>query len=429
MRDNFDNGYNNEDLLVDDIDEETLKNKVKKRKRVTMQTKIKRTQKLRKTAILIAAAIVVAAGIVAVAFGVGKRNSTIKENDAHNLAIAAGDEAAGDDIIRETSSGSFNGDGNSVFEDTSHEESSSNNESSAEETNSNNTVSAEETSGTESVPQTAEPQTKPTKPSVNGIYTTIDKDDINSSYAILYDCDKNVTLAGLNQYERIYPASMTKVLTLIVAVENIKDLSKTYAITQAQIDVLYKRGASRVGLERNKPVTAMDCLYGLILPSGADAAVVLACMAAGSEEKFAEMMNAKCKELGLTNSHFTNATGLHDANQYTTPYEMCKIMQYAMSNPTCAKVLNTVNYTLKATNKISPNGISVTNKALQKLKSSTSAEITIMGAKTGFTNEAMYCMASCAVKNGTKYIVVTAKAGKSSDYINDACILYTDYCR
>lgn len=411
MRDDLKKEYYNENLLFDNIDDTVLKDRARKRKNAIRARKMRREKKLRRMAVLAAAVIVVVAlGSVTAIFGFGKRSS-IKKNEVNTLEIAAGDEAAGNDIIRENPSGQLNGAGGTYSEDNTQ--------------NIESTTAQEQASESDST--AAEEQQ--TKPSVNGIYTKIDEDDINSKYAVLYDCDKKITLAGLNQHERIYPASMTKILTLIVAVENIKDLSKTYAITQSQIDVLYKRDASVVGLERNKPVTARDCLYGLVLPSGADAAVALACMAAGSEEKFAEMMNAKCKELGLVNSHFTNATGLHDVNQYTTVYEMCKILECAMNNPTCAKVLNTTNYTMKATTKTSPNGISISNNALQKLKKSAPEGITIMGAKTGFTNNALYCMASCAVKNGTKYIVVTAKAGSSSDYIKDACTLYTDYCK
>lgn len=386
MRDNYDNGYDNKNMMFGEMDDVALKYRVRKRKNALKARKARRKKKLRRIAALVIAAIIVVVGVVTSVFEFGKRNSSIKEKDTHNLAIAAGDEAVGGDIIGEYSSDQMNGDGGTDFDNNFQNEGSN-------------------------------------------AALFIDKSDINSQYAVVYDCNKKITLAGLNQHEKIYPASMTKILTLIVAVENIEDLSKTYALTQAQIDVLYKRDASRVGLERNKPVTAEDCLYGLILPSGADAAVALACMAAGSEEKFADMMNEKCKQLGLTSSHFTNATGLHDANQYTTVYEMCKIMECAMNNPVCAKVLNTASYTMKATTKASPNGIRISNNALQKLKKSVTEDITVMGAKTGFTNEAMYCMSSCAVKSGTKYIIVTAKADSSTDYVKDACKLYTEYCR
>lgn len=410
MRAGFDNKYD-EDMLIDDLNDRELRAKAKRRRKVIKVRRMRRKKKLRKMLALVAAVLIAVVGVATAVLEIEKRNSSIQENDAYNLAVAAGDDVPG---TYGESEGQVNGDGSTESDDVSHED-----------------------VGKESLPETtadssqntSKPTERQTKPSVNGIYTVIDKSDINSQYAVLYDCNKKITLAGYNEHQKMYPASMTKILTLIVAVENIKDLSRTYALTQAQIDVLYKRGASRVGLERNKPVSAEDCLYGLILPSGADAALALACMAAGSEEKFADMMNAKCKELGLTSSHFTNSTGLHDPNQYTTVYEMCKIMEYAMNNPVCAKVLNTVNYTMKATSKTSPNGIPLTNNALQKLKKSAVEGITIMGAKTGFTNEAMYCMASCAVKNGTRYIVVTAKADSSNNYIKDAYKLYTDYCR
>ena len=132
---------------------------------------------------------------------------------------------------------------------------------------------------------------------------------------------------------------MTKVMSLIIAVENIQDLNKTYRFGFEELNNLYIQQASVAGFSVDEEVTANDLLYGLALPSGADAAYGIAQITAGSEEEFVKLMNEKCEEMGLKNTHFCNPSGLHDVNQYTTPAEMAMIMEYAMSNEVCAKVL------------------------------------------------------------------------------------------
>lgn len=123
---------------------------------------------------------------------------------------------------------------------------------------------------------------------------------------------------------------MTKVMTLIVAVEQLQDLNQTYALSYELLDPLVREQASRAGFDPGEMVTAKDYLYGLVLPSGADAAVALSIMTAGSEEAFADLMNQKCSEIGLKNTHFMNASGLYDEQQYTTPVEMAN--DYAVCN-------------------------------------------------------------------------------------------------
>ena len=125
---------------------------------------------------------------------------------------------------------------------------------------------------------------------------------------------------------------MTKVMSLIVAVENVKDVTKMYQFTNKLLYPLYNAQASVAGFGTNEIVPVSDLFYGMILPSGADAAAALAEIVAGSEEQFAVLMNKKCEELGLKNTHFVNSTGLYDDEQYTTPSEMAMIMKYAMDN-------------------------------------------------------------------------------------------------
>jgi D-alanyl-D-alanine carboxypeptidase (penicillin-binding protein 5/6) len=263
-------------------------------------------------------------------------------------------------------------------------------------------------------------------PSTGADYAEIDDDDIVSPYIALLDVDNSKVIAGKESEERIYPASMTKVMTLVVAVENIKDMSMTYALSSAQIDPLVRAEASRAGFDPNEEVSVTDYLYGLILPSGADAAVALCNIAAGSEEAFVELMNKKCSELGLKNTHFTNSSGLYDEEQYTTPTEMAVIMAYAMTNETCAKVLSTYKYTTTATEK-HPEGIALTSTMFGRMYGTEVENVTITAGKTGYTIEAGNCLVSYAEKNGHRYVALTAGASNKWDVIYDDFRIYDRY--
>ena len=139
-------------------------------------------------------------------------------------------------------------------------------------------------------------------------------------------------LAEKGMDEKIYPASMTKVMTLLVAAENLPDLGATFPMTQAIIDPLYLAGASMAGYVNGETVTMRDLLYGAVVPSGAEATEALAQAVAGSEEAFVAMMNEKAAALGLTNTHFMNTSGLHDENHYSTVREIALILQAALEN-------------------------------------------------------------------------------------------------
>lgn len=257
-------------------------------------------------------------------------------------------------------------------------------------------------------------------------YKEIDNEAILSPYISLLDVENSKIIAGRNCDARIYPASMTKVMTLIVAVENLKDSSQTFTFNNEIIDPLVKQDASRAGFEPDEKVQVEDLLYGLILPSGADSAEALAQMTAGSDEKFADMMNEKCKELGLVNTHFTNPSGLFDEQQYTTPTEMAMILEYAMSNPECSKILSTYQYTTKATDK-HPEGIQLTSTMFSRMYGNEVEGVTIQAGKTGYTQEAKSCLVSYAEKNGHHYVAVTASAENKWHVIFDDFEIYKTY--
>ena len=257
--------------------------------------------------------------------------------------------------------------------------------------------------------QISEPEQKFKYPSISENYKEIVSEEVKSPYVALLDVENSQVIAGRGYNEKIYPASMTKVMTLIVAVEQLQDLNRTYALSYELLDPLVREQASRAGFDPGEMVTAKDYLYGLVLPSGADAAVALSIMTAGSEEAFADLMNQKCSEIGLKNTHFMNASGLYDEQQYTTPVEMAMIMQYAMQNPTCAEVLSTYQYTTTPTAQ-HPEGIKLSSTMFSRMYGNEVENVTIMAGKTGYTQEAGNCLVSYAQKNGHHYVALTAGA-------------------
>ena len=253
--------------------------------------------------------------------------------------------------------------------------------------------------------------------------------ELYSSSAVLVDVQSGTVLAEKGMDEKIYPASMTKVMTLLVAAENLPDLDATFTMTQAIIDPLYLAGASMAGYVNGETVTMRDLLYGAVVPSGAEATEALAQAVAGSEEAFVAMMNEKAAALGLANTHFMNTSGLHDENHYSTVREIALILQAAMENETCAEILSAENYRASETEQ-HPDGLAMTNKFLYRVHHEYAlggAEIT--AAKTGYTAEAMNCCASAGTTpDGRSVICVTANAWTGEFCIEDHIALYTKYC-
>lgn len=257
-------------------------------------------------------------------------------------------------------------------------------------------------------------------------YKDITSEKVKSAYISLVDIDSHEIIAGRQYDAKIYPASMTKVMTLIIAVENIRDMNDTFTMTTELIDPLVRENASRAGFDPGEKVTANDLLYGLILPSGADAAQALARMIAGSEEEYAGLMNAKCAEIGLKNTHFANTSGLYDADQYTTPVEMGMIMEYAMQNELCAKVLSTYQYTT-APSPQHPGGIALTSTMFSRMYGTEAEGVTITAGKTGYITESGNCLVSYAVKGDKHYVCVTSGGTNKWDSIFDDIELYGNY--
>jgi D-alanyl-D-alanine carboxypeptidase (penicillin-binding protein 5/6) len=283
--------------------------------------------------------------------------------------------------------------------------------------------------------QPVEPEQEPEPAPETKTYPHAEEDDatrtldleVYSEGVLLIDAQTNTVVAEKNPDARIYPASMTKVMTALVACEKIENWDDTFTMTQEIIDPLYLADASLAGFVNGEKVPMLDLVYGAILPSGAEATEALAIYVAGSEAAYAELMNEKAAELGLKDTHFVDASGLHDENHYTTLRDMAVILQAAMDNETCREVLSTTYYTCQPTEQ-HPEGLKIFNKFLSRVENRDRAGAEILGAKTGYTAQAMNCCASFGVSpKGRSLICVTSKAWTSDFCIDDHIALYSKY--
>ena len=168
--------------------------------------------------------------------------------------------------------------------------------------------------------------------------------EINSEHAILYNMNDDIVIFEKNADERTYIASLTKIMTTIVAIENIDDVDETVSVPYEALDGLIAANASVARFYSGQRVTYLDLLYGVMLPSGADATRTLAYYISGNEEEFVKLMNDKAIELGLTNTHFANTSGLDTDNHYSTVREMSIILKYALQNPLFKEIYTTNSY-------------------------------------------------------------------------------------
>ena len=254
-------------------------------------------------------------------------------------------------------------------------------------------------------------------------------EEVISEYAILVDESTDTIIASKGAKERISPASMTKVLTILVAAENItkEQLEDTFVMTREITDYGYINDCSGVGFLEGEQISVRDLFYGTILPSGADAAIGLATYVAGSHEAFVDMMNQKLKELGLAEtSHYTNCVGIYDKEHYSTVYDMAIIMKAAIANEFCKEVLSEHNYTTAPTTE-HPEGLNISNWFLRRIEDKdTGGEV--LCAKTGYVQQSRSCAVSYGMfAEGTPYICVTAGSTSSWRCIYDHVEIYNEY--
>lgn len=228
----------------------------------------------------------------------------------------------------------------------------------------------------------------------------------NSRRYIVYDRISKSMIIGKNEDVKSAMASTTKIMTTIVILEK-ADLNEKVTVSAKAGGT----GGSRLGLKRGDKTSVRDLLYGLMLRSGNDAAVALAEHVGGSVKGFAELMNEKAIELGLTNTHFVTPHGLDDANHYTTALELAKLTDYAMDNETFAKIVGTKSTTIYINNQ--SRQINNTNELLGVLNG-------VVGVKTGFTNNAGRCLVTETKRNNMDIITIVLGADTKKDRTKDS---------
>lgn len=272
-----------------------------------------------------------------------------------------------------------------------------------------------------------EPEPESLLPTLSDNYKEVNAKKIDSKYCVLIDADTNQIIAGTGYDKKIYPASLTKLMTLLVSAENIDDIKSTFKFTNKIIEPLIEQDASRVGFENGEKVTIKDLLYGSILCSGADATTALAITVSGTEKDFATLMNRRAEELGLESTHFMNASGLHDKNHISSCLDMAALMKAVIENKTCKKIISTEKYTTGKT-KLHPDGIEIQSFVFKNIyEFGKDPDFEIGGGKTGYTDEAGTLLASYLEYDGKTYIAVTAKALTQEQAVLDTEYLYHTY--
>lgn len=226
--------------------------------------------------------------------------------------------------------------------------------------------------------------------------------NLNCKSNIAINADDGTVLYEKNSTSRVYPASTTKILTAIIAIETL-DLQEEITITPEMVAQI-PYNSSVMGVMENDIYTVEDLLYGLLLESGNDVAIVLADRISGNMDQFAMQMNEKLKQLGCVNTHFTNSHGYHDDNHYTTVQDMAILFQYCLKNPTFKTIISTREKQVSPTNQ---KGKVLTLENSNAMLDEESAVYCkeIVGGKTGFTYEAEGTFIGYAVKGDMTIII------------------------
>lgn len=251
--------------------------------------------------------------------------------------------------------------------------------------------------------------------------------NLHSSYAILTELDSGNTLAESRSAEKMYPASLTKIMTALLAVEYTEDLDEMMTVPEELFPELYSKDASMAGFQPGEVAYCRDVLYGILLPSGAECCKAYAEYIAGSEDAFVELMNEKAEELGMKHTHFCNSTGLHERGHYSTAEDMAVLLRYALSNEAFREAFTSSFYSVPPSRQ-HPEGFTFYSTLSPFIEQAQIMDGEILGGKTGYTKEAGLCLASLARVEGKEYILVTAKANGSHEtepfHVMDAVKVY-----
>ena len=245
--------------------------------------------------------------------------------------------------------------------------------------------------------------------------------NITSKSAILYNMNEEKILYQLKSDEKLQIASLTKIMTVITAIENNDDLEKKVEITKEMLQGIEEY--TQVGFKVGDTPTIKDLLYGSMLPSGADAVNALAISTSGSISKFVDLMNEEASKLKLKNTHFDNPVGMDSDNNYSTTSDIAKLLIYSLKNKTFKEVFTAKEYKIDAINK-------TVKTTLTSYSRSYGLDVSnITGAKSGFTDGAGLCLASTATIDNVDYLLITLGASTKirSNAVKDSLEIYDYY--
>lgn len=301
--------------------------------------------------------------------------------------------------------------------------------------NDNNSSDRQDTSDTKAVVTTIDTSVKivqedgtevvdPTVGQPPAIISDPDAPAIISNNAIVMDAKTGQILYEKNAYDACYPASITKVMTCLVALEHV-NMNDTITFSYDSIWGI-ERDSNHIALDVGEKITAEECFYGILLQSANEASWGMAEHVAGSVSAFADMMNEKAAELGCTNTHFVNANGLHDDNHYTSCYDMALITQAAIANPVFRTIDETTYYQIPPTN-LCEEPRDIWHYLKMIYPTSPYYYEYCEGGKTGYTDQAHNTLTTYAEKNGMELICVVMNCAGAANTYKDSIALYDYY--
>ena len=253
--------------------------------------------------------------------------------------------------------------------------------------------------------------------------------NLSSEAVLLMEASTGKVVYEKNGYEKKYPASTTKIMTAILAIEHC-NLNETATASEFAINSV-PSGYSTANIQIGETLSVKDLLYALMLQSANESAVILAEHVSGSQEAFANLMNEKAKELGSKNTHFINPNGIHNENHYTTAYDLALITQYAMKNQTFRDIVKTTSFTLPATTSYPSESRTYANTNNLIIYDARNRPDNYYykyatGVKTGYTSAAKNCLVASAEKNGIEYISVVLGASITYESTGSVSHRYVD---
>lgn len=260
--------------------------------------------------------------------------------------------------------------------------------------------------------------------STTGIAADLPQAPSTTSIAsIVIDAETGQVLYENNAHSVLYPASITKILTALVALEH-GDYKSTITMSENAVWGI-EEGSSCIGLQVGEKISFESAMYAMMLESANEAALAIAEQVSGSLESFCDLMNKEAAALGCENTHFTNSNGLHDDKHYTTAYDMALITKEALKNPTFIKLTTDLEYTVPATNLNGARPLYQENR--MRLEASDYYYPACLGGKTGYTDQAGGTLVTWAEKNGMKLICVDMfTPSNAENYVNSSALF--DYC-